>query len=100
MNKHLPLAEAITRHVRPGMHLNFASTPVRSNVAIRELARQFRQRAPGFTFSATGFHSTAHLLGLLRLGRRYIGCFFGDNHPTPRPNFLYQKLLSEGATLE
>lgn len=100
MTKRMLLAEAISRHVRPGMHLNFASTPGRSNVAIRALARQFWTSDPGFVLSTTGFHSTAHLLGLLRLGKRYIGCFFGDNYPVPRPSPLYQQLLREGAAIE
>jgi acyl CoA:acetate/3-ketoacid CoA transferase beta subunit/acyl CoA:acetate/3-ketoacid CoA transferase alpha subunit len=94
------LIEAVRTHVTRGMHLNFASTPSRSNAAIVEIARQFRGTHPHFTLSATGFHSTAHLLGLLRLGSRYISCFYGDNYPTPRPNPLYQELLSEGAVLE
>lgn len=94
------LSDAVAAHVRAGMHLNFASTPARSNAAIREVARQFRTSDPGFTFSATGFHSTAHLLGMLRLGNRYIGCFFGDNYPHPRPNPLYGRLAEEGARLE
>ncbi|HYQ14691.1 MAG TPA: CoA-transferase, partial [Polyangiaceae bacterium] len=55
---------------------------------------------PQFTLLATGFHSLLHLLGSLRLGRRYVGCFFGDNYPTPRPNRLYAELLAEGAELE
>jgi 3-oxoacid CoA-transferase subunit A len=99
-SKLLPLSEAIRRFVEPGMHLCFASTPSRSNAAIRELARSFRGRNPAFTLSATGFHSLAHLLGALRLGRRYIGCFFGDNYPTPRSNRLYAQLLKEGYELE
>lgn len=82
------------------MHLCFGSTPSRSNAAIREIARQFRGKAPGFTLAATGFHSLLHLLGLLRLGRRYIGCFFGDNYPSPRPNRLYSELRREGCELE
>lgn len=100
MTKLMSLAESVSRFVRPGMHLNFASTPSRSNAAAREIARQFRGTAPGFVLSATGFHSLLHLLGMLRLGSRYIACFFGDNFPTPRPNPLYQKLVEEGATLE
>src|SRR6478735_1114898 len=98
--KSMPLSEAITRHVRPGMHLNFASTPSRSNAAILELCRQFRGRAPGFELSATGFHSLAHLLVKLQLGRRYIACFFGDNYPSPRPNRLYRSALARGDELE
>jgi acyl CoA:acetate/3-ketoacid CoA transferase beta subunit/acyl CoA:acetate/3-ketoacid CoA transferase alpha subunit len=98
--KRMPLQDAITRFVRPGQHLNFASTPSRSNASIRAVAREFRGKHPDFVFSTTGFHSAAHLLGMLRLGRRYIGCFFGDNYPTPRPNALYQRLLEEGAELQ
>lgn len=99
-NKSMPLGEAIRSFVRPGMHLCFASTPSRSNASIRELARRFRDEPADFTLSATGFHSLLHLLGALRLGRRYIGCFFGDNYPTPRANRLYGELLKEGYELE
>src|SRR5262245_19549236 len=95
-----PLADAIHAHIRPGMHLNFAATPSRSNAAVREVARRFQGTAPGFTLSSTGFHSMAHLLAILRLGQRYIACFFGDNYPVPRPNSLYSNLLQEGAQLE
>lgn len=99
-SKRLALADAISRFVRPGMHLHWASTPSRSNAAIREVARAYLGQKPGFTFSATGFHSLGHLLPLLGLGRRYISCFYGDNCPTPRPNPLYTRLAAEGAELE
>lgn len=94
------LDEALRAHVVQGDHLHFASTPSRSNTAIRALARAYRTRRPEFTLSTSGFHSSAHLLGLLRLGKRYIACFFGDNAPQPRPNALYETLREEGATLE
>ncbi len=100
MNKLCSLKEALSRFVKPGMHLCFASTPSRSNAAIRELSRTFRGLDPRFTLSATGFHSQLHLLGALRLGRRYIGCFFGDNYPSPKNNRLYSELLAEGCTIE
>ncbi|RYE89835.1 MAG: 3-oxoacid CoA-transferase, partial [Myxococcales bacterium] len=90
------LAEAVRAHVRPGMHLNFASTPSRSNAAVREVARAFRGHEPAFVLSSTGFHSTAHLLAMLGLGRRYVACFFGDNYPMPRPHPLYERLHREG----
>lgn len=98
--KRSDLEQAVAEHVQPGMHLHFASTPSRSNAAIRAVARRFRDRSPGFVLSTTGFHSTAHLLGMLRLGRRYVACFFGDNYPRPRPNALYQELIDEGADLQ
>ncbi len=94
------LGDAIRAHVEPGMHVNFASTPSRSNAGVRELARAFRGRAPGFEISATGFHSHAHLLAMLRLGRKYVTCFLGDNYPVPRPNPLYTAIHDEGAALE
>ncbi len=98
--KLLPLSDAIARFVEPGMQLCFASTPSRSNAAVRELARRFRGQRPDFVLMATGFHSLLHWLGALRLGRRYVGCFFGDNYPTPRANRLYGQLLKEGYELE
>lgn len=96
----MSLDSAIHKYVRPGFHLHFASTPSRSNVAIRALARQYAGARPAFTLSTTGMHSTAHLLGLLRLGHRYIACFYGDNYPSPRPNALYQALEYADADLE
>src|SRR3954447_2327025 len=97
VNRLLPLARAVRLHVEPGMHLHFASTPSRSNAAVREVARAFLDRRPGFVLSSTGFHSSAHTLALLGLGRRYLSCFFGDNYPTPRPNALYRTLAKEDA---
>jgi acyl CoA:acetate/3-ketoacid CoA transferase beta subunit/acyl CoA:acetate/3-ketoacid CoA transferase alpha subunit len=97
MNRLLPLPEAIRRHVEPGMHLHFASSPSRSNAAVRELGRAFSGASPEFVLSSTGFHSSAHTLALLGLGRRYSACFFGDNYPTPRPNALYRALAREDA---
>ena len=82
------------------MHLHFASTPSRSNAAIESLVSVFDQTDPGFVLSATGFHSTAHLLAMHRLGRRYIASFFGDNYPGPRPNPLYSGLHRDGVPLE
>jgi acyl CoA:acetate/3-ketoacid CoA transferase alpha subunit/acyl CoA:acetate/3-ketoacid CoA transferase beta subunit len=86
----MPLKAALAAHVRPGQHLHFASTPSRSNAAIRELARAYQGTRPDFLLSSSGFHSTAHLLVRLGLGRAYLACFFGDNYPVPRPNPLYQ----------
>jgi acyl CoA:acetate/3-ketoacid CoA transferase alpha subunit len=100
MSKLLSLSDALSGFVKPGMQLCFASTPSRSNAAIRELARLFRGTDPRFTLISTGFHSQLHLLGALRLGARYVGCFFGDNYPTPRPNRLYGELLAEGFAIE
>jgi acyl CoA:acetate/3-ketoacid CoA transferase alpha subunit len=94
------LAEALERHVTPGMHLHFASTPSRSNAAIRALGKRYRGTSPAFTVSSTGFHSTAHLLGRFRLATRYAASFYGDNFPHPRPNPLYARLAAEGVRLE
>lgn len=99
-NRSMPLSAAIEMYVKPGMHLHFASTPSRSNAAILALGRRYVGSEQMFVFSMTGMHSTAHLLGLLRLGTRYVACFFGDNYPVPRPNRLYQELDASGANLE
>lgn len=99
-SKLMPLPRAIHAFVKPGMQLCFASTPSRSNAAVLELCRHFRDQRPELELMATGFHSLLHLPGLLRLGRRYVGCFFGDNYPTPRSNRLYSQLLTEGYELE
>ena len=94
------LGEAIQAHVAPGMHLHFASTPSRSNAAIREVSRAFLSARPRFRISSTGFHSMAHLLPMLGLARRLTACFFGDHYPVSRPNPLYTRLAAEGVVLE
>jgi acyl CoA:acetate/3-ketoacid CoA transferase alpha subunit len=94
------LGDAIRAHVEPGMHLHFASTPSRSNAAIRELARAFLDTRPGFRISSTGFHSMAHLLPMLGLADRLTACFFGDHYPAPRPNPLYTRVAADGVALE
>jgi len=94
------LADAIRAHVAPGMHLHFASTPSRSNAAIRELARAYLGARPRFRISSTGFHSMAHLPAMLGLADRLTACFFGDHYPAPRPNPLYSRLAAEGVVLE
>jgi acyl CoA:acetate/3-ketoacid CoA transferase alpha subunit len=96
----MPLAEAVRRFVRPGQHLHFASTPSRSNAAVREVARAFLGTRPGFTLGSTGFHSMAHALPLLRLADRLVGCFFGDHYPAPRPSALYTRAAAAGVALE
>ena len=95
-----PLADAVRAHVAPGMHLHFASTPSRSNAAIREVARAFAGSQPRFQLSSTGFHSMAHLLPMLGLADRLLACFFGDHYPAPRPNALYTQLVSAGVAFE
>ncbi len=94
------LGDAIRAHVTPGMHLHFASTPSRSNAAIREVARAFLDQQPGFRISSTGLHSMAHLLPLLGLADRLTACFFGDHYPAPRPSPLYSRLAAAGVVLE
>jgi acyl CoA:acetate/3-ketoacid CoA transferase alpha subunit len=94
------LADAIRTHVAPGLHLHFAATPSRSNAAIREVARAFIGTTPRFCLSSTGFHSMAHLLPMLGLADRLIGCFYGDHYPVPRPNSLYRRIAAAGVVLE
>jgi acyl CoA:acetate/3-ketoacid CoA transferase alpha subunit len=94
------LADAVRTHVRPGMHLHFASTPSRSNAGVRELARAFYGTRPRFTLSSTGFHSLLHLLPMLQLGETLAGCFFGDHYPAPRPNALYTRAAAAGVQLQ
>jgi acyl CoA:acetate/3-ketoacid CoA transferase alpha subunit len=94
------LADAVQRHVAPGMHLHFASTPARSNAAVREVARAFLGTRPAFWLSTTGFHSTMHLLPALGMAARLTACFFGDLHPAPRPNPLYTRLAADGVAIE
>ena len=78
VDKRLPLAEAVRRHVRAGDTLYFAVTHARAHAAMYELCRQFRGRDPGFTLATLGVSGAFVLPVHLGLCRRVVTTFAGD----------------------
>lgn len=95
-DKVMPLADAVERFVRPGMHLHLGHSYARPCAAAHEIARRFWGKDPGFTISTLGF--TGDLACLFAGGtmKKAIATFFGDSYPMPGPNPVYQKCYREG----
>ncbi len=88
-------AEAIARHIRPGMCIHIGCTHGRPYGLIYQLIRQFWRTDPGFIIASLGF--TGPMVALVHggLAKKCIGTFFGDSYPTPGPNPVYQKAYRE-----
>ncbi len=90
------LADAVRKHVRPGMTLQICTSHNRPGSVVYELVRQFSGKDPGFTISSLGVVSTAVMLVHQGLTRKLITTFTGDSYPTPGPNPVIQKAYKEG----
>lgn len=100
-DKRVPLADAVRRYVRPGMHLHLGYCGARPNAAIAEVVRQFHGTRPGFTVSAHGLVNTQLALVADGLVERVIAAYVGENYPAPAPNAAFQRALAdEELTLE
>lgn len=95
-NKVMSLQEAVSRFVKPGMHLHFAHFYAKSTAALNEVLRQFWGKDPGFTVSALGFIGNLVILFYGGLVKKAISTYFGDSYPMPGPNPIYQEAYKEG----
>jgi len=95
-DKVMPLAEAVERFVRPGMHLHIGHSFARPCAAYHELARQFWGKDPGFTISSLGFTGDMSSIFCAGIVKKAIATFFGDSYPMPGPNPVYQAAYREG----
>jgi len=92
-DKLCPLDEAIRRHVKKGMTINFAG---RGGALLYQLIREFWGKKPDFTLISTGVGGTVLALIQGRLVKKFITSFAGDGYPTPGPNPLVQKAYMSG----
>ncbi|MBC7246341.1 MAG: glutaconate CoA-transferase [Actinobacteria bacterium] len=95
-DKVMDLREAVSRFVRPGMHLHVGHAYMRPNAAVYEICRRFWGRDPRFTVSSLGFIANMVLFVQGGLARRLITAFCGDSYPFPGPNRVYQEAYREG----
>ena len=95
-DKTLTLEEAVRRHVEPGDTLYFGAAHGRSNAAMREIARQWWGKTPGFTLAAVGIGSPWTALIHGNLVRRAITTFMGEGYPFPTPQALISRAVLEG----
>jgi acyl CoA:acetate/3-ketoacid CoA transferase alpha subunit/acyl CoA:acetate/3-ketoacid CoA transferase beta subunit len=90
------LADAVSRHVEAGDTLYIAAAHGRPNAAVREIARQWWGRAPGFTLASVGVGSPWTALVHGGLVRRVITTFMGEGYPFPTPQALISRAVLDG----
>ncbi len=90
------LADAVRRHVEAGDTLYVAAAHGRPNAAVREIARQWWGRAPGFTLASVGVGSPWTALIHGGLVRRTITTFMGEGYPFPTPQALISRAVLDG----
>lgn len=95
-DKVMPLKEAISRFVKPGMSLHLGHSYARPCAAYQELARQFWGKDPGFTISTLGFTGDMNSIFYSGIVKKAIATFFGDSYPMPGPNPVYQAAYRDG----
>jgi acyl CoA:acetate/3-ketoacid CoA transferase alpha subunit len=95
-DKTATLEEAVRRHVEPGDTLYVAAAHGRPNAAVREIARQWWGKTPGFTLAAVGVGSPWTALIHGNLVRRTITTFMGEGYPFPTPQALISRAVLDG----
>ncbi|MBI4234107.1 MAG: hypothetical protein HY686_06675 [Chloroflexi bacterium] len=96
-DKRCPLAEAVRRHLRPGMTVHLAAD---AQAAACEVVRAFHGTHPGFTLAASLVEQ--HALNLVHAGlvRKVITSNFGNMNPTPGPSAIVGRALKAGLEIE
>jgi acyl CoA:acetate/3-ketoacid CoA transferase alpha subunit/acyl CoA:acetate/3-ketoacid CoA transferase beta subunit len=95
-DKTATLEEAVRRHVEAGDTLYVAAAHGRANAAVREIARRWWGKAPGFTLAAVGVGSPWTALIHGNLVRRTITTFMGEGYPFPTPQALISRAVLDG----
>jgi acyl CoA:acetate/3-ketoacid CoA transferase alpha subunit len=91
-DKVIPLDEAISRNIKPGMNLHIS---IQANASICQLTRCFANARPEFTLTINAI--TNHALNLihLNLAKKLITSNCGFFYPVPGPVPLIQKAYKE-----
>jgi len=95
MSKLLPLKEAVSRHVKPGMKLHLAGGIGGPSAAICEIIRQYHGKRPDFTLIQSTV--TGHAINLLycNLIKKMIFSACMDLTTSGRPSRVMQKAWEE-----
>jgi acyl CoA:acetate/3-ketoacid CoA transferase alpha subunit len=92
-DKVCPLDEAIGRHVKKGMSINFAG---RGGALFNQLVRDFWDKNPEFTIINNGITATGLSLIHGKLAKKILASYIGDVYPSPGPNPVAQKAYLSG----
>jgi acyl CoA:acetate/3-ketoacid CoA transferase alpha subunit/acyl CoA:acetate/3-ketoacid CoA transferase beta subunit len=95
--EHLPLDEALARHVRPGDTVQVLCGHSRWTAAAREMARQHWGTDAGFTLVMLSLSSLGALFFRGAMVSKVITTYSGDTFPTYTPNPVFQQAYASGA---
>lgn len=97
VSKQLPLSEAISGFVRPGMTLHLAGGIGGPGAAMAEIIRQFHSKAPAFTVILSTV--TGHALSLIhaKLVKKVVCAVCAEISTTARPAKVVQRAYAEGS---
>jgi acyl CoA:acetate/3-ketoacid CoA transferase alpha subunit len=95
-DKTTTLEAAVRRLIEPGQTIYVGAAHGRPSALVRELARQWWGRAPGWTLALTGFGSPATALVVGGLVRRLVTTFIGEGYPYPTPQPLVGRAVLAG----
>src|ERR1700730_2600591 len=95
-DKTTPRARPPRPHVPAGATVCLGAAHGRPNPAVRELARQWWGKTPGFTLATVGLGSPWTALVHGGLVRRVITTFMGEGYPFPTPQALISRAVLEG----
>ncbi len=97
-SKVMPLKEAVSRFIKPGMMIHTGQTNIRwCSAIIYEIARQFWGKNPNFTLVGISMNFPQSILVHGGLVRKIITSYCGDPYYAPSPNRVYQRAFKEGS---
>lgn len=93
----MSVADAVATHVRAGDTLCVVTGHTRWTAAMREVARQWWERDPGFTLVMPSLSSLGAVLFRGGLVRKVVTGYSGDTFPNFTPNPWFAKAYASGA---
>jgi acyl CoA:acetate/3-ketoacid CoA transferase alpha subunit/acyl CoA:acetate/3-ketoacid CoA transferase beta subunit len=96
VTEHVRVADAVREHVRAGDSLCVVTGHTRWTAALREVARQWWERDPGFTLVMPSLSSLGAVLFRGGLIRRVVTGYSGDTFPNFTPNPWFAKAYASG----
>src|SRR5438270_3983157 len=96
LDKRASLTDAVATHVQSGDVLHPMVGHTRWTAAMREVARQWWGRDPGFTLVMLSLSSLGALFFRGGLVRKVVTAYSGDSFPTYSPNPIFQQAYKSG----
>jgi len=96
-SKVMPLNEAVSNYIKPGMHIYSAYLPF---ATFHEIVRQFYGQNARFTVSCLGAVANINMLIAAGLVKRLVGSYAGLILPSPVVSGVIQRAVQDGMEIE